>query len=423
MAMKRFGFYQLLVSFALLFSACAKEEPVFPAVRILSPSEGQSFRFRDTLVLTFHLEDAERHRINILDGARALSLEQELLSSSPQQYEYLIYCNDPYLASGSYQIQVRAENQGEVKSAFRQFQYQAEPRRRTGFATLKDRALWLTDENASGRQLALDQTQFDLAFRASGQEVVLWSPRNSRMVAYDITSGQRNYQADYPLPGQQNQYDAQFIGGRDLFMAQSDGQVYPLNDNGLAAGTVLQLPQGWRCSAGTYRQGDLLLGLHQASRNEVELHKYQGQQGGLLQSHFIGSGRMLGLCLYDEQRSFFCLDQNGQLKAGLYNEQSEQSSLFLDLGGEQFKALTSDANGSVYLLTDAALYRYRESVSNQLEKINLAALPTDIQYDRTEGELLLLFYNNIQALNDQGNTVFRAGVLAGSKKMSIIYNK
>lgn len=423
MPMVRFGFYQLLVSFGLLFCACAKEEPVYPQVRILAPAEGQSFRFGDTIVLEFALEQHKTYRYQVLDGGRPLGMEEVLLNSGPNRYRVHLYCTNPYLPSGAYQIQVRAENDKQVKSAFRQIRYQSFPRRRIGYATLNDQVLWLSDSSGgSGRTVALDQSAFDLAFRPPAQELILWAPQGSQLVGYDFSSAQRNFQASYPLPGQQAQYDALFAHPQAVYLAQADGQVYPLRQGG-QAGPVRQLKHPWRCTAGLWREEALWLGLYNPARKEAKLHQYQGALGGLLQAHLIGAGQLRAMVALDNDRIFFCLEQGNTLKAGLYNTQSEQSTLFINLGQAQFKALESDAQGTVYLLTDEGLYRYRESVNNQPLKLALNQEPEDIFYDRVEHELLLLFPNNIKALTPQGTTVFRTAVLAGSKKMTLIYNK
>jgi hypothetical protein len=127
----------LLFGISLLGAFSCQKEPVYPQIEF-TENPVFALAYQDTLTFRFNVTDYSHGiSIEVLDGDRVLPFSISKVSERNGSFVYMLYCNDRYVESGSYDLKVSAENDDVGSSSFANIRFTGLEKQITGIAYLQ----------------------------------------------------------------------------------------------------------------------------------------------------------------------------------------------------------------------------------------------------------------------------------------------
>ncbi len=404
----------------VLITSCSKAEEPFPEVSF-NYVEGQAFKYGDTLRLGFESTNASSYKLSLLKGNRVFTLAQRQVFREGNTFDLEVFFNDPYLASGNYDLRLQVENSDKGASAFSSIRYTALPLLQEGFALLGSENLEILD-NSQNRTLFPLSHSFD-ALKVSSRDSLIYlaafadaQTEIRRLGDFQLV---RKLPAVAPL-GSKAYYD--FVKSEQgLYLLRSDGEIDYLEEGNLQAST--SLPFGRIARRGCVLNSKLVAITYDQAGLNAQLYFFNENLNGSFQSYSLQGSNHVLFPLENDRDLAILFRRNALWELHIYNSASQ--TLRLEYVGNEKMPLGGSATSQSELImfsTDQDLYRLSLASSSIPMSIQTGS-HQNFQLSRTDQGLYLQKANTVFRLGLDNNLQFAASKFDALQDYDILYNK
>ena len=231
--------YSLIFAFLIISNSCEKPNETYPKVVITNPSEGSSYSYGDTILVTAKITDSDgRYVLNVSQNGIGLGLASKLISSSGNTFQFEIYYNRTDITGGLGEIKLTAYNGENRGSDFLEIYLSELPLKYLGWVALAESAgsSELTFSNSNNQRQTINLAgDFHYLSEFDEGRVVMAAPTMlGKLSGFGINPFQKEFEADLPVTTGSPLYNELIPAGDRVYALAENGEVRSFD----AAGNV-----------------------------------------------------------------------------------------------------------------------------------------------------------------------------------------
>ncbi len=394
------SFIYALISCLLIISiSCKKTNETYPEVKILSPAEGTTYSFGDTIFVTVEIKESDATPIvSILDGSVNTGLPFDQLEVKGYEHNFQFYFNKQELSSGSYTIRATASNGSNNRSDFLEVHLEQEPLEYLGFVSIAASSLIKVDNQGGIEEKYLNGDYNLLAFNERQGIAVTATESNGDLRGYSYSPLQQEY--NIVSTTGVKKYNALVNDKQRVYSLAANGEIKAYSRDGSIERSFLTRSDLEPISGCAGNDG-LLICVKERGKENYALHLLNATNGAELKTKSL-QGPVVGIVNPSNGVYIIAVKRTRETMVYSYEPSANTLTKLFSLQGEP-TCLFTDYNGVVMVSTTNAIFAFQlTNVTQPYQVYNFSA--NDIAYDKVGDQILIA----------SGNQIYRGDVNGGS---------
>ncbi|WP_417603168.1 Ig-like domain-containing protein [Owenweeksia hongkongensis] len=389
--------YSLISCLLIISISCKKTNETYPEVKILSPAEGTTYSFGDTIFVTVEIKESDATPIvNVLDGSINTGLPFDRVSASGSQQDFQFYFNKSELSSGKYTIRVTASNGTNTRSDFSDIYLKQEPLEYLGFISIAASSLIKVDNQGVTEEKYLNGNYYLLAYNERQGRVVTAPESNGNLRGYSYSPLQQEY--NIVSTTGVKKYNALVNDKERVYSLAANGEIKAYSKEGSIERSFLTRTDLEPISGCSSNEG-LLICAKERGKENYSLQLLNATNGAELKTMQL-PGRAIGIVNPSNGIYTVAMKGAGETMVSNYEPSTNTLTRLFSLQGEP-TCLFTDYNGVVLVSTTNAIFAFQLTNATQPYQIyNFSA--NDIGFDKVSQQILIASGNQIYRGNVNG---------------------
>lgn len=357
--MRHFSFPLLLL--AILITSCHKEDRVYPEVEIISPGEGSTYSYGDTIRVIARVSQKKGgENVDVLDGNAVLPFGVEKISESGGKLVYDLFYNYRYLDGGKYDIRFTVFHGDNRRSDFLGINLRPLPRHLAGLAAVcnggNSRNIFVIDSLGQSHQQNLPGDFRFLAANPVQQSLAVAPVLNGKLTGFGLYDFHQSYQLEKPLPQGSVQYHSLISAGDYIYAFENSGRVIGLSEDG-SIFKNFELPAGKKLISVAANGEFFLTGVSDQAGGDLELLLLRRENGAVIKSEKVNAVPLFIEAL--EGGNFAVVLQNASdAEIGEFDKNLGLYTRALSLSQQQVSTVTSIGKSRLIFSTTQNIYEF-----------------------------------------------------------------
>lgn len=417
--------YSLIGLILLTNNSCKKEDGAYPKVFIKYPLGTGSYNFRDTLLLGVEVVNGDgRVSVNLMDGARVISVANQLVYQQGSLREYELYFTDKKLISGKYEIRVLAFNGENRGSDFSEIRYAELPLKLNGFVVLsgKGNRATITSYDSIGNVNNI-QLGGDYPFLAcnSFQQLAITVPAvNGQLTGFSFNSLATVFSIANPANSGLRQYEYLFSDDELNYALESNGRIRAYNDDGSIARSY-NLPVGYIPQKGKIGEPGFLVAAQLDGTSNFQLFLLNPQNGSVQKQTNI-PGRVIDIGYAGQSTYVLAYPKNGDAIIGTYNALTNEFTQYQKISGSVPLSLIRISDTEFLISTENNILRFNPHLP-QIPTVLYSFAAAYMEYDVVANQLYYASGKSVWVTNNGQAPYTVLSTNDSIRQIELVYNK
>ncbi len=433
-----FQWIPLLFGIVALSQTSCKKDPIrLPEIEILSPSTRIFLTVPDTVIVRARISDPELRSISVaLVDENFISAGVSAIipvTGTTVQFDAELIITNPALPPGKYYLRVRAANNDEQTSAWREVTLQQRPLAKLGYTVAIGQAfdtrLLLLDTAPDPRMLY--QGNLDLRrvlFNGLTQQVALIPAQAGNVLGFQLPLGNPSWQVDALTSGGVATFLAGSAFQNEFWVGLYDGRLIRLSENGTSVFSI-QLPYNLLAQQITGSAHFVVVAGREQSGSSGRIVTLDKTAGGIIgEANY--SGTITALLQQNATTSIAAIRNtqgNTQLVQYHFTTGALSPITFQNTTATAtvVRQLAADPSGSqIFALTDQGVFKWTTQTQNFTLLVNDNFNGTTLFWDRVEEVLVAAIGSSLVSIHpNTGNITILQQLSAPILDAAIWYNR
>lgn len=418
--------YSLFLLLLIISFSCRKQNDTYPKVAIISPAEGSSYSFGDTIRVKVEMTLRDGPvRVDILKGDQLQSFSQRMIADYGEEVDFELYFTNRYLAGGSYDLRVQVFNGENHSSDFVKLNLKELPLHFRGWVALTSTLngtsnLVRMDSAGNVEQQNFGSSYPYLVFNSYQQRAVVAPDSAGNLKAFDFRNLDLQYQKPSVDQGSGRQYEFLQSAGQYIYTYENSGRIRVFDKNGEVIHSFMLDPNFLPLAAVLGSPG-LLVAVKERGRSDYKIIILNPEIGTIRKSATI-EGKVKDVIFTEGNVYSLIYSRNGNTVIATYDFDLNVVSKKAEIQNEVPQCLLGINNTLALISTDQKIRSFDPNIAIMPTVVyNFAA--SDMELEKAGGAIYFAAGYSLLVAPPGGvpNQIFTAS--DSIKQIEIAYNK